>query len=299
MPSTQSQAMTDHWSETYAFWTSGDFAASDPEAWGNLTSEPRGVDYAEVEVNGCTAMWLTPKECAADRVIMCVHGGGFVTGSIYTHRKLFAHLAKAAGVRALIASYGLAPENRHPSQLDQVSSAYRWLLDQDVDSGHIGMAGDSAAATLLLSTQLRAREDGTPLPAASMLISPWVDMSVSSDSFESNRNKDPFFKREVVQWLSQNVLGEASNTDPFASPLHADLTGLAPIYIQVGGNETLVGESVELERRAQKADVEVRLDIFDDMLHTFQMMAGKAPEADDAIQRFANWVRPKVGLGDN
>lgn len=219
-----------------------------------------------------------------------------MTGSIYTHRKLFAHLAKATGARTLITTYRLVPEHTHPAPVQDTTGSYRWLLKQGIAPKHVALIGDSAGGGLVLTTQLQARQDGLPLPAAAMLISPWVDMALTSESFEANVDKDPFFKREIVQDLATAFLGGHNPTDPLASPLYGDLEGLAPMFIQAGANEAIVDESRELERRARRSGVEVQLEVFDDMLHTFQMMAGRAPEADDAINRFAAWVQPKLGL---
>jgi acetyl esterase/lipase len=146
------------------------------EGWNVLTNEPGGVDYLEVAAGGLPAMWAVPKEWSADRVLLCIHGGGFITGSIYTHRKLFAHVAKAAGVRALIVSYRLLPEGVHPAPVEDVFAAYRWLLDQGIAADGVAFVGDSAGGVPALATQLRARDAALPLPAAALLLSPWVDM---------------------------------------------------------------------------------------------------------------------------
>jgi acetyl esterase/lipase len=144
--------------------------------------------------------------------------------------------------------------------------------------------------------QLRAKEQGLPLPAAAMLISPWTDLEGNGESYEANRDKDPFFQRQIVRGLGRNFLGGAADAfDPLASPLVADLSGLGPIYIQAGGDETLLDDARQLDEHARKAGVDARLDVFPGMLHTFQMAAGRAPEADDAIRRMADWVRPRLG----
>jgi acetyl esterase/lipase len=116
--------------------------------WGGATTEPGGVDYVEVDAGGVPAMWATPKSSVADRVLLCLHGGGFIGGSMYTHRKMFAHLAKAAGARALIVDYRLTPEHQHPAQIDDTFAAYGWLLDQGIQPGHIAVTGDSAGGGL-------------------------------------------------------------------------------------------------------------------------------------------------------
>jgi epsilon-lactone hydrolase len=228
---------------------------------------------------------------------LCMHGGGFAGGSIYSHRKLFGHLAKAAGVRALVFDYRLTPEHTHPAQVDDAIAAYRWLLEQGITAGHIAFTGDSSGGGLAITTQLRARELGLPLPAAAMPFSPWFDMELTGESYESNRDKDAFFYKEVVQGLVEMLLGEGGNLrDPLANPFHADLSGLPPIYIQAGGAETLLDDARRFAELAGNAGVDVRLEIFPEQQHTFQMAAGRAPEANEAMRKLAEWIRPKLGL---
>jgi monoterpene epsilon-lactone hydrolase len=299
MGSKQSEAVRDHWrSMTQVARANPDQTPEDvrervEKNWPGLTAEPSGIDYLEVEVAGLPALWAVPKGSAEDRVIFSVHGGGGVSGSIHTHRKLFGHLAKAVGARALLTEYRQA---QYPAPLEDTTAAYRWLLDQGVDARHIAFVGDSIGGGLSIATMLRARELGLPTAAALMLMSPWVDMTVSNNTFETNRETEVFFYKEVVGALASIYLGGADPKDPLASPLYADLSGLPPTYIQVGGDETLLGESLQLDENARKAGVDVQVEVFPDQLHTFQMAAGRSPESDDAIQKLAEWVRPKLGL---
>jgi epsilon-lactone hydrolase len=285
--------------ELYLEWTANRIRSiqSDPEAWGDLTAEPRGVDYIEVRAGGVPAMWAVPQDCQEDRVLLCMHGGGFVGGSIYTHRKLFAHLAKAAGTRALLLDYRLAPEHVHPAPLEDATAAYQWLLEQGIEPTHVAFAGDSSGGGLALTAQLHARDLDLPLPAAALLISPWVDMEQSGESYRSNWATEAFFYKELVDGLAALFLGPAGDPrDPLASPLYSDLTGLAPMSIQVGGAETLLDDSRMLAERAHAAGVEVEFTIFPGEQHTFQMAAGRADEADEAIGQLAAWARPRLGL---
>jgi len=297
MPSKQSDAVRRRWEASRLAMVQPGFDAPDDESWGDLTAEPRGVDYLETEAAGLPAMWAVPKAASTDRVLMCIHGGGFVSGSIYTHRKMFGHLAKAAGTRALLVSYHLLPDGVFPVPEGDVTNAYRSLLDQGISAGRIAFAGDSVGGWLAVTAQLHAREQGLPLPAAALLMSPCVDMETTGKSYETNQDSDPFFKRDVVRGIIRGFLGEGTDTrDPRANPLYADLSGLGPLYIQAGGDETLADDARLLYEHAAKAGVDARLDIVPDMLHTFQMAAGRAPEADDAIRELAGWVRPRLGV---
>jgi acetyl esterase/lipase len=267
------------------------------EHWGDVTAEPGGVDYIEVDADGVLALWAAPKGCAQDRVVLCLHGGGYVTASMYTHRKVYGHLAKAIGCRALIPHCRRAPEHVHPAPVDDAVTAYKWLLDQGIASGHLALAGDSAGGALAVTTLLRARERNLPMPAATMPLSPWVDMEITGDSLASNREKDVLVQKEVVEIMAATFLGDGGNRrDPLANPLYADLKGLPPMYIQVGGDETLLDDSRWLADRAKAAGVDVKLEIFPEMQHVFHFAAGNAPEADEAIHKLAEWVRPKLGL---
>jgi monoterpene epsilon-lactone hydrolase len=265
--------------------------------WATLTGEPAEVDYVHTTVGGIPALWAVPRGAVWDRVILCFHGGGFMMGSRYSHRKMYGHLAKAVGCRALLVDYRLTPEHQHPAQVDDAVAAYRGLLELGVSPAQVLFSGDSAGGGLAIGAQLRARDAGLPLPAGAMTMSAWTDMTMSGASYDSNRPKDSVFRREMVGGLVSMLLGQAPDlTDPYASPISADLTGLPPIYLQVGGDEGLLDDSVVFAERANKAGVEAKIDVFPDMLHSFQMAAGRALEADDAIARLAAWARPILGL---
>jgi acetyl esterase/lipase len=302
MPSTQSEALKD----LYKQWT--DALGKNPnmpldelrrlfDHWGDVTAEPGGVDYIEVDAGGVPALWAVPKGCAQDRVLQCTHGGGYVTGSMFTHRKMFGHFAKAIGCRALILHYRRAPEHVHPAPVEDAARSYRWLLDQGIKPQHIAFTGDSAGGGMSVTTLLKLRELGLPMPAATMPLSPWLDMEGAAPTFESNRDKDALVQREIIQAMAGTFLGENGNRkDPLANPLHADLHGLPPMYIQVGGDETLLDDSRHLAQKARDAGVQVMIEIEPGMQHVYHFLAGTAPEADAAIGRLAAWVRPKLGL---
>ncbi len=267
------------------------------EGWASLTTEPGGVDYIETDVGGVPAIWAVPKKCKEDRVILCFHGGGFFSGSMYTHRKLFAHFAKDIGCRALILQYRYSPEHQYPAQLEDSFGAYNWLLDQGIKPNHIAFIGDSAGGNLCITTMLLARDKGLPLPAAAMPISPWYDMEGVMDSLIYNNGKDFLFTKEWVKAIANMYLGEKGDPrDPYANPLYADLRGLPPIYMQVGGDELLLDDSTVLADRAREAGVDVRVEIYPGMQHTFQMAVGRAPESNDAVSSYVEWIKPRLGL---
>jgi epsilon-lactone hydrolase len=211
MPSKQSQAVKRHWTAARLAMVQPDAEQPDDESCGDLTAEPHDMDYIEIDAGGLPAMWAAPKRRAEDRVLLCMHGGGFINGSIYSHRKLFGHLAKATGARALLFDYHLAPGHTHPTQVNEATAVYRWLLDQGVSADHIAFTGDSSGGGLSITTQLRARERGLPLPAAAMPFSPWVDMEVIGKSYETNRDREPFFYKESVRQFAGIFLDEGGD----------------------------------------------------------------------------------------
>lgn len=277
--------------------TSLDEARDFNEHWGSLTAEPGGVDYIETNAGGVPAIWAVPKGCVENRVLLCIHGGGFFSGSMYTHRKLYGHFAKRVGCRALIIHYRRSPEHQHPAQVNDVASAYQWLLDQGVQARHIAIVGDSAGGGLSITGTLLIRDKGLPMPAAVMPFSAWFDMEVTGASMGVNEDKDLLLNKKWIKEMAQMLLGENGDPqDPYANPFYDDLNGLPPVYLQVGSDEVLLDDSIRFAEHAKKAGIDVSLDIFPAMQHTFQMAAGRAPEADDAIARYVEWVKPKLGL---
>ena len=266
--------------------------------WGDVTGEPGKVDYIETEIEGIPAMWAVPHGAARDSVLLCSHGGGYVVGSMYTHRKLFGHIAKAVGCRALIVDYRLAPENPHPGPVNDMAAAYRWLIEHEkIAPDRIALTGDSAGGALALTTIARVRELGLPLPAATMPMSPWAGWDTSGKTYDTNKDRDALVSRDTTNGLGSLFVGEGGDPKhPLANPLYTDYAGFPPIYFQVGDAETLLDDSLRMAERAKAAGAEVRIDVFPDMQHVFEFLAGVAPEADEAIGRMAQWVRPRIGL---
>lgn len=178
------------------------------EQWPVVAGEPGGVDYLEVDAGGVPAMWAIPSGGARDRVLFCLHGGGFVSGSMYTHRKYHGHLAKAIGCRALTLNFRRTPEHAHPAQIEDAIAAYRWLLDQGIEPSHMVFAGDSAGGGLVVSALCQARILDLQLPAAALLLSPWLDMELSGETMVSNRGKDaPLFRQGGYRGARRHVPG--------------------------------------------------------------------------------------------
>jgi acetyl esterase/lipase len=266
------------------------------QTFASLTTTPAGVTWTEVDAGGVPAIWAEPAGGSPDRVLQYVHGGGYVIGAAEYYRNLTGHLAAAVGCRVLNVDYRLAPEHPHPCAVEDSTATYRWLLDQGLEPRHLAISGDSAGGGLAVATLLSIRKEGMPQPAGAVPLSPWVDLEGTGGSMTTNAALDVLVGAEGLKGMAEAFLQGCDARDPLAAPLHADLAGLCPLYIQVGGDETLLDDSTRLADKAKADGVDVRLDVFPDMQHVFQMAAGNMPEADEAIARIAAWLRPRLGL---
>ncbi|TCK22259.1 alpha/beta hydrolase [Pseudonocardia endophytica] len=267
------------------------------EELGDLASEPENVTYGEVDTDGVRGIWCNPLDASPDHLVFYCHGGGFVGNSAASHRKMAAHLAKAVGARSFVLEYRRAPENPYPAQLEDALAAFAWLRGQGFEAGNIVTAGDSAGGNLAVTLVLALRDRGEQLPAAIIGFSPWVDMEHLGKTLDSNAETDAFVNRGVAESMASMFLGESgSPTDPLANPLHADLTGLPPLIVTAGSAETLQDNAERLAERASAAGVEVDVTVAPDQQHVYPFMAGRAPEADEALAAAAGWARRHLGL---
>jgi len=253
------------------------------------------VRCERVDAGGVSAEWITTPEAADERIIYYLHGGGYVIGSINTHREMISRLSRAAGARALAIDYRLAPENPFPAAVEDSTAAYRWLLSTGADPARLVIAGDSAGGGLTVATFVALRDGGEPLPAAAVCLSPWVDLECLGESMTTKAEMDPMVPRESgLQW-AKAYLGDAHPRTPLAAPLYADLTGLPPLLIQVGTAEVLLDDSTRLAERAKSAGVDVALEPWEDMIHVWQFFAAMLPEGQQAIDRIGEFIRKHAG----
>ncbi|PDT78859.1 alpha/beta hydrolase [Bradyrhizobium sp. C9] len=255
------------------------------------------VTIEPVSAGGIDGEWLVPSDAPRHKAILYIHGGGFRIGSVASHRELAARIADASGCRLLSVNYRLAPEHRFPAALDDALIAYHYLRDQGLRPADIAFAGDSAGGNLVLAVMLAARDRGLPLPAAGALMSPWTDLTASGASYQSRAAVDPIHQRAMILALARNYLGKDGDPhDPLASPLYADLAGLPPLLVQAGDRETVRDDSTELAVRAKAAGCDVELQVWDGMIHVFQMFP-EIPQAREAIASLATFLRSHLHIG--
>jgi epsilon-lactone hydrolase len=258
---------------------------------------PTGVSGTPVDVDGTPAEWIADEDADEDAVVLYLHGGGYVAGSIDSHRNLTGHLARAMRCRVLALDYRLAPEHPHPAAVEDATKAYRWLLAHGYDNRRIMISGDSAGGGLTVATLVALRDAGDPLPATAVAISPWVDMEGLGDSVTTRADADPMVTGGALKNIADLFLGPDGDAhDPLAAPLHADLSGLPPLLIHVGDAEVLLDDSTRLASRAEAAGVDVTLEVWPEMVHVWHASAGFVPESDAAIARIAEFSRPLLGL---
>jgi len=252
---------------------------------------PPDVRREPVDAGGVSAEWVTAPGAADDKVILYLHGGGYVMGSINTHREMISRLSRAASARALAIDYRLAPEHPQPAAVEDSTAAYRWLVSTGVDPARLVIAGDSAGGGLTVATLVALRDAGDPLPAAAVCLSPWVDLECLGESMTTKVEVDPMVQREGALEGAKAYLGDAHPRTPLAAPLYADLTGLPPLLIQVGTAEVLLDDSTRLAEHARSAGMEVILEPWDDMIHVWQFFAAMLPEGQQAIDRIGGFIR--------
>lgn len=251
---------------------------------------PTDVRCDPVDAGGVPAEWITTPGVVAERVICYLHGGGYVQGSINTHREMVSRLSRAASARVLILDYRLAPENPFPAAVDDSAAAYRWLLSVGVDPARLVIAGDSAGGGLTVATLVVLRDAGESLPRTGICLSPWVDLECVGECMVTRAERDPVLTRDISLMLAKAYLGDTDPRTPLASPIYADLTGLPPLLIQVGTAEVLFDDATRLADHARAAGVDVILEPWDDMIHVWHMFAAILPEGQQAIDRIGEFI---------
>jgi monoterpene epsilon-lactone hydrolase len=256
---------------------------------------PADVKCEKVDAGGVPAEWISAPGACRDHVVLYLHGGGYCIGSINTHRDMVARISRASGARALAIDYRLAPEHPFPAAVDDATAAYRWLLAQGTDPKRIVIAGDSAGGGLTVATLLALRDDGQPLPAAGVCISPWVDLEGIGESMTSKADVDPMVTKDGLDKMAAKYYSSTNVRHPLISPIYGDLSGLPPLLIHVGTWETLLDDSTRLRERAQAGGVDVTLEPWDEMIHVWHIFAPFVPEGQQAIDRIGEYVRGKIG----
>ncbi|MBJ9720973.1 alpha/beta hydrolase [Acinetobacter calcoaceticus] len=251
---------------------------------------PRGYRTKKQTIAQVPIVHIQPKMTQSELGILYLHGGGYVVGSSKSHTKLAAQIGHAAQAQVWLPEYRLAPEHTSPAAIKDVIAVYKVLLAQGQDPKTLVIAGDSAGGGLSLSTAIAIRDAGLPLPAALVLLSPWVDLGLSGSAMKTHAAQDAMLSPEWLAWCAKNYCGQKSATDPTCSPLYADLTGLPPVLIHVGTEEVLLDDAKRLAEKTEKYGIPTNLRIYDRVGHVFQFHAGILNESDDSIERIGQFI---------
>lgn len=244
-----------------------------------------------VTADGVDGEWITAPGANRDRIVLYFHGGGYVVGSVNTHRDLMGRISRAAQARVFGLNYRLAPEHPFPAAVEDAFRAYSYLLQQGFRPATIAVAGDSAGGGLTFSSLVAARDAGIALPAAAVSLSPWVDLEGQGRSMTTFATIDPMASHDGVRILARMYLGGKDPRTPLAAPLYADLTGLPPTLIQVGDAEALLDDAKRIADRATIAGVTVELEVWPGMSHVWQRFANFLPAGQQALERVGEFIR--------
>ncbi|GAH02702.1 unnamed protein product, partial [marine sediment metagenome] len=225
-----------------------------------------------------------------DKIHLNLFGGGYYIGNLENRRWIPYLLSKATNYRSFNIEYRLAPEHPFPAALDDSISAYQWLLSKGIDPNNIIIGGQSAGGGLTMATLLKLKELKLPLPKAAIMISPWVDLTASGKSLETNYKYEPIIANPGIP-VATNYVGGKSTKHPLISPVFADLGGLPPLLIQAGGIEVLLDDSILLAERAKSAGVQVTLEVYEKMTHVFQTFGDVLPESKKAFDNIKKFIQ--------
>jgi acetyl esterase/lipase len=261
------------------------------EKMGELLGRPADARCEAVKAGSVPAEWIDAPGCDPGRAVLYLHGGGYAIGSINTHRRLAYNISAASGARVLVIEYRLAPEHPFPAAVDDAAEAWRWLLDQGFKPARLAIAGDSAGGGLVIATLVNLRDRNLGLPGCAVAISPWVDLEGVGTSMTARAADDPMVQKDGLSWMAGLYLNGADPRTPLAAPLHAELSGLPPILIQVGTAETLLDDATRIAQKLHRAGVSVRLAVWPNMLHVFPLFAPILSEGADGCAEIGAFIR--------
>ena len=244
---------------------------------------PDGVRVKSFIMGATPCELYEPHHLRSSHTLFYIHGGGFCLGSLGAYRTYLIHLARGLGMRIITPAYSLAPEHPFPIALNQILDAYKNFVATEKDAQNIVVGGDSAGAGLALSLLLRAQDESIALPSAALLFSPWVDLTLSGDSFESNKKSDHYLHVESAKSFASWYTNGADPKTPLISPLWASLKGLPPLFIQYSDTELIASDSARLDEKAKIDGVSVTTSILKDMAHAAIIFYPVLKEASDAF----------------
>jgi acetyl esterase/lipase len=265
------------------------------DAVGEMGALPTGCFHEPVTLGAVKCERVVPQGALAGRAILYLHGGAYTAGSPRSHRPLVARIAEAARCVAVAADYRLGPEHRFPAAVEDAVAVYRAMLEAGTDPAQLVVAGDSAGGGLALALALALKSEGLPQPAGFFVISPWVDLTQSGASYRTKADADPMISKAGLDQNALMYVGGLDPRDPLASPVFGDFEGVAPVLIQTGSEEALLSDSLTMADVLAHARVEVRLEVWPEMIHVFHAWSGGLQAARRAIRLAGAWMEDRFG----
>ena len=254
---------------------------------------PRGTRTETLNADGVNAVRIATDGACDDACVLHFHGGGYAIGSVALYRDFTWRISAATRAPVLYFDYRLAPKHPFPAALDDAVTVYRWLAGR-IEPQRIAFVGDSAGGGLALGTLYRLRDEGLPLPAATVAISPWTDLALTGPSLESNAAADPMLDVRHLPAFADCYLAGADARHPYASPLYGDPSGLPPTLIQVGSDEILRDDAVRMAARMKTAGCDIEIEVWPRMPHAWHLYARILPEGREAIARAGRFVQDAI-----
>ncbi len=255
---------------------------------------PKGAAVERFNIEGIPAAWIYADYAEQDKIVLYLHGGGYVLGGIDSHQMLCILMAQTLKMKILLPEYRLAPESPFPAAVDDALTAYRWLLAQGYNSKNIIISGDSAGGGLSLAAVLSLRDAGQPLPAAVVCMSPWADLTFKGNSYITKEKSEVILREDVLREWASAYVGKEKSDHRLISPVNADFHGFPPLLIQVGSDEILLDDSLALTEKAKAQGVNVTLKVWDDLWHVWQALGELIPESRQAFEEMGQFVRKHI-----
>lgn len=253
---------------------------------------PRGTRVIPVKQESWRGDWIQGPHVEAGTAILHLHGGAFVTGSPATHRELAARISASAGATVLSPDYRLSPEHPFPVAIQDVLAAYRWLQTQGYTPSKLVVGGESSGGGLALQALLTMKEEGMELPRGAFFLSPVADWSgFEGETYVTRAPKDPLLSPAQCRFTASLYVGTAPRDTPLLRPAEMDLSGLPPMWIQVGDHEILLSDAQRLAQRAMDAGIHVRFKVWPGLWHVFQTTARLVPEARESLDDLGRFIR--------
>mgnify|MGYP003645724658 FL=1 len=286
--------------KVYGGWRRDTSVETMREDWDRLFwNDSQPSEYRDDKIDGVAVRWISAPNTRRDRVLLYFHGGGYKMGSVVSHHDLMVRISAASNCQVLGVNYRMCPEHPFPAPIEDAVTVYKALLKKGFSADHLALAGDSAGGGLAAGALLALRDESLPLPAAAVLISAWLDMTLSGESYETRAKSDPIHQRFMLDALANQYLGkDGDRKNPLASPLFGNLSGLPPLLLQIGDRETGLDDTLSFAKVAAEQGVKIECSVWDEMIHVFQQFAEELEDARTAITQIGEFLQRHWVLHD-